>query len=65
MLGEQAHDVAAGVVIASEAGCLIGTLSGERLTPAELVRRTPISIPTFIAPPERLKALMAMARPLR
>jgi len=64
MLGEQTHDIAAGVVIASEAGCQFGTLSGERLSPAEIVRRTPISIPTFVAPPQRLEALMGMARKL-
>ena len=63
-LGEQAHDVAAGVVIASEAGCQFGTIDGERLTPAEMVRRTPITCPTFVAPPRRLDALMAMARTL-
>ncbi len=63
-LGEQAHDVAAGVVITSEAGCSYGTIQGERLSPAEMVRRTPVTVPTFIAPPRRLKALMAMARPL-
>jgi fructose-1,6-bisphosphatase/inositol monophosphatase family enzyme len=63
-LGEQAHDVAAGVVITSEAGCRYGTILGERLSPAEMVRRTPITVPTFVAPPRRLKALMAMARPL-
>jgi len=64
MLGEQTHDVAAGVVIASEAGCGFATLTGERLSPAEMVRRTPITVPTFIAPPQRLKALLGMARPL-
>ncbi len=64
-LGEQAHDVAAGVVITSEAGCSYGTIHGEQLSPAEMVRRTPITVPTFVAPPRRLKALMAMARPLR
>ena len=37
---------------------------GERLTPAEMVRRTPIICPTFVAPPRRLAALMAMARTL-
>jgi myo-inositol-1(or 4)-monophosphatase len=65
LLGEQAHDVAAGVVITSEAGCRYGTIEGERLGPAEMVQRTPITVPTFVAPPRRLKALMAMARPLR
>jgi myo-inositol-1(or 4)-monophosphatase len=64
LLGEQAHDVAAGAVIASEAGCHFGTLTGDRLSPAELVRRTPIAIPTFVAPPRRLAALLAQARPL-
>lgn len=62
LLGEQAHDVAAGVVITSEAGCHFGTIRGERLSPAEMVRRTPIAVPTFVAPPRRLKALMDMAR---
>jgi fructose-1,6-bisphosphatase/inositol monophosphatase family enzyme len=64
LLGEHAHDIAAGVVIASEAGCQFGTLTGEQLSAAEMVRRTPITIPTFVAPPQRLAALMAMARPL-
>jgi myo-inositol-1(or 4)-monophosphatase len=61
-LGEAAHDIAAGVVISSEAGCRFGTIAGERLSPAEMVRRTPITCPTFIAAPRRLEALMAMAR---
>jgi myo-inositol-1(or 4)-monophosphatase len=65
LLGEAAHDVAAGVVIASEAGCHFGTINGERLTPAEMVRRTPITIPTFVAPPKRLEALLATAKLLR
>jgi fructose-1,6-bisphosphatase/inositol monophosphatase family enzyme len=64
LLGEGAHDIAAGIVIATEAGCQIGTLAGERLTPADMVRRTPITCPTFLAPPRRLAALMAMARAL-
>jgi fructose-1,6-bisphosphatase/inositol monophosphatase family enzyme len=64
LMGEAAHDIAAGVVITSEAGCEFGTLAGERLTPTEMVRRTPITVPTFVAPPMRLEALMAMARPL-
>jgi myo-inositol-1(or 4)-monophosphatase len=63
-LGEQSHDVAAGVVITSEAGCRFGTIRGEYLSPAEMVKRTPIIVPTFVAPPRRLAALMAMARPL-
>ena len=61
-LGEQAHDIAAGIVIATEAGCQIATIAGERLTPTEMVRRTPISVPTFIAPPQRLDALLACAK---
>jgi myo-inositol-1(or 4)-monophosphatase len=61
-LGEAAHDIAAGVVISSEAGCTFGTIHGEQLTPAEMVRRTPVSVPTFVAPPRRLATLMSMAR---
>jgi myo-inositol-1(or 4)-monophosphatase len=64
LLGEGAHDIAAGVVVASEAGCKFATLDGERLTPAEMVRRTPIAVPTFVAAPRRLEALLAIARPL-
>jgi fructose-1,6-bisphosphatase/inositol monophosphatase family enzyme len=64
LLGEHAHDVAAGVVIATEAGCQIATLDGERLSPVEMLRRTPITVPTFIAPPHRLDALLATARRL-
>ena len=63
-LGEAAHDIAAGVVISSEAGCVFGTLGGERLDPAAMVRRTPVATPTFVAPPRRLEALQRMARPL-
>ena len=58
-LGEAPHDIAAGVVISSEAGCAFGTLAGERLSPAEMLRRTPISTPTFVAPPLRLEATHA------
>jgi len=49
-------------VIASEAGCAFGTLAGETLDPAEMVRRTPVATPTFVAPPRRLKALQRMVR---
>ncbi len=63
-LGEQAHDVAAGVVIAGEAGCRFGTIDGEFLSAAEMVRRTPVTTPTFVAAPRRLAALMEMARRL-
>ena len=62
LLGEQTHDIAAGVVIAGEAGCHFGTITGLRLTPAEMVRRTPITCPTFVAPPQRLEALMAYGK---
>jgi myo-inositol-1(or 4)-monophosphatase len=62
LLGEQAHDIAAGIVIATEAGCEVATVKGERLSPAEMVRRTPISVPTFVAPPRRLDALLASAK---
>jgi fructose-1,6-bisphosphatase/inositol monophosphatase family enzyme len=61
-LGEHAHDIAAGIVIATEAGCQIATINGERLSPTEMVRRTPISVPTFVAPPQRLDALLASAK---
>jgi myo-inositol-1(or 4)-monophosphatase len=61
-LGEQTHDVAAGVVIAAEAGCAFGTVDGRVLSPAEMVAETPVKTPTFVAPPRRLRALMAAAR---
>ena len=63
-LGEHPHDVAAGAVITSEAGCRFGTMDGRLLTPAEFVAETPIAVPTFVAPPHRLAALMASARRL-
>jgi myo-inositol-1(or 4)-monophosphatase len=63
-LGEAAHDIAAAAVISSEAGCGFATLAGERLDPAEMVRRTPVASPTFVAPPRRLTALLKTARPL-
>jgi fructose-1,6-bisphosphatase/inositol monophosphatase family enzyme len=65
LLGELTHDVAAGVVIASEAGCQFGTIAGARLSPAEMVCRTPITCPTIVAPPRRLSALMSVAKPLQ
>ena len=61
-LGEMTHDVAAGVVICAEAGCGFGTIDGRVLSPAEMVARTPVPIPTFVAPPGRLASLMAHAR---
>jgi myo-inositol-1(or 4)-monophosphatase len=63
-LGEATHDVAAGAVIAAEAGCAFGTLDGRVLTPAGFVAATPIRTPTFVAPPRRLKALTTAARRL-
>ena len=57
LLGEHEHDIAAGIVITSEAGCEFGNLAGERLTPSEMIRRTPIKTPTFVAAPKRLAAL--------
>jgi myo-inositol-1(or 4)-monophosphatase len=61
-LGEAAHDVAAGAVIAAEAGCAFGTIDGRILSPAEMVANTPVTIPTFIAPPRRLHTLMKEAQ---
>jgi fructose-1,6-bisphosphatase/inositol monophosphatase family enzyme len=61
-LGEALHDVAAGSVIVSEAGCAFGTIGGRHLTPAEMVAATPVKTPTFIAPPRRLKSLMSRSR---
>ncbi len=61
-LGEQAHDVAAGSVIVSEAGCGFATIDGRYLTAAEFVAETPVSVPTFVAPPNRLAALVATGR---
>ncbi len=63
-LGEQTHDVAAGAVIAAEAGCLFGTIDGRQLTPTEFVAETPVQVPTFIAPPQRLAALMSSVKRL-
>ena len=63
-LGEHAHDVAAGSVIVSEAGCGFATIDGRHLTPTQLVAETPVARPTFIAPPKRLAALLASARML-
>jgi myo-inositol-1(or 4)-monophosphatase len=62
LLGEQAHDITAGIVITREAGCRFATIAGEPLSAAEMVRRTPITCPTLIATPRRLEALLAGAR---
>jgi myo-inositol-1(or 4)-monophosphatase len=63
-MGEATHDVAAGSIIAAEAGCRFGTIDGQILTPAQFVAQTPVIIPTFIAAPRRLAALMRMAKRL-
>lgn len=63
-LGEKAHDLAAGAVIAHEAGCRFGTIEGRTLSPAELIAETPITVPTFTAPPRRLAALMSHTKRL-
>jgi myo-inositol-1(or 4)-monophosphatase len=63
-LGEGTHDIAAGTVIAAEAGCGFGTADGRHLTPAEFVAETPVRAVTFVAPPRRLALLMAEARRL-
>ena len=63
-LGEHEHDVAAGVVLATEAGCQIATIDGESLTPARFTALTPVSLPTFLAAPRRLKALIRRAKRL-
>jgi myo-inositol-1(or 4)-monophosphatase len=61
-LGEALHDVAAGTVLAAEAGCAFGTVDGAVLTPAQMAASAPIRRPTFVAPPHRLRALMDQAR---
>ncbi len=61
-LGEQAHDVAAGSIIAAEAGCEFRMLDGQVLSAREFVARTPIVSPTIIAPPGRA---LGMQRRLR
>jgi myo-inositol-1(or 4)-monophosphatase len=62
--GERTHDIAAGAVITAEAGCRFGTIDGRLLTPAEFVAETPVPVPTFVAPPKRLAALMANVKRL-
>jgi fructose-1,6-bisphosphatase/inositol monophosphatase family enzyme len=61
-LGEATHDVAAGSILVAEAGARFATIDGDHLTTAEFVARTPVTRPTFVAPPRRLEALLAMAR---
>lgn len=61
-LGEHTHDIAAGCVIAREAGCHFATIDGRMLTAAEFANETPVKVPTFIAPPKRLAALLKTAK---
>jgi fructose-1,6-bisphosphatase/inositol monophosphatase family enzyme len=61
-LGEATHDVAAGALIAAEAGARFATIDGEHLTTAQFVARTPVPRPTFVAPPGRLEYLLKVAR---
>jgi myo-inositol-1(or 4)-monophosphatase len=63
-LGEQTHDLAAGAVIAAEAGCWFGTIEGAMLSLGAFVTQTPVRVPTFIAPPNRLDKLITSVRPL-
>ncbi|GIW89401.1 MAG: hypothetical protein KatS3mg108_3725 [Isosphaeraceae bacterium] len=63
-LGEQTHDLAAGAVMAAEAGCWFARLNGEMLTLGGFVASTPIRIPTLIAPPRRLERLLRTLKPL-
>jgi myo-inositol-1(or 4)-monophosphatase len=60
--GEQTHDLAAGAVIAAEAGCRFARLDGPFLSAGEFVLNAPITSPTLIAPPGRLQALKASVR---
>jgi myo-inositol-1(or 4)-monophosphatase len=61
-LGEQAHDLAAGVVIATEAGCRFRALGGSDLSAAQFVAGTPVCTPTLIGPPGRLEQLAKQLR---
>ena len=63
-MGEQTHDVAAGAVIAAEAGCWFGTVDGQMLTLGAFVTQTPIRVPTIIAPPKRLDKLITSLKRL-
>lgn len=63
-LGEQAHDLAAGAVIAAEAGCVFATIDGQALSTREFVSKTPVRIPTLIAPPGRMVALHGLLQRL-
>jgi myo-inositol-1(or 4)-monophosphatase len=63
-LGEAEHDLAAGALIAWEAGARVARLDHSRPTLARLLAETPVPIPTFIATPERLSFLTRHARRL-
>jgi myo-inositol-1(or 4)-monophosphatase len=61
-LGEAEHDLAAGALIAWEAGARLARLGGENVTLADYVAQTPVRVPTFVASPRRLDALLEKAR---
>ena len=63
-LGEQTHDLAAGAVMAAEAGCWFATIDGQMLTLGGFVTNTPVRVPTLIAPPRRLERLLTQLRRL-
>lgn len=63
-LGEQPHDIAAGVVIAAEAGCTFATIEGRYLSPREFVGEAPVGKVTFTSTPRRMKAILTHARRL-
>ncbi len=63
-LGEHAHDVAAGSIIVSEAGCGFADIDGNHLTAAEFVAKTPVTVPSLVAPRKRVDALIANVRRL-
>lgn len=61
-LGEHAHDLAAGLVLVSEAGGAFATPDGEELTATDVLARTPLREPVIMAPPRRLAALAGRFR---
>lgn len=63
-LGEQAHDLTAGAVLTREAGCVFATMDGRPLNASEFVAATPVVVPTIVAPPRRMAALLRGIRRL-
>jgi myo-inositol-1(or 4)-monophosphatase len=61
-MGEAEHDLAAGALIAWEAGARIARVGGARPSLAEFVAETPVSVPTVVAAPRRLESIMAEIR---